>query len=42
MWLGSPSFEPKSVPYIAYTYTSSMLELIMQGMQQKLENLISM
>ena len=32
----------KSVPYIAYTYTSSMLELIMQGMQQKLENLISM
>ena len=35
--LRSPSFESSSVLYIAPTYTSSMQELIMQGMQQKLE-----
>ena len=31
------SFESSSVLYITPTYTSSMQELIMQGMQQKLE-----
>ena len=35
--LGSPSFESSSVLYITPIYTSSMQELIMQGMQQKLE-----
>ena len=34
--LRSPSFESSSVLYITYTYTSSMQELVMQGMQQKL------
>ena len=29
-----PSFEFSSMPYIAPNYTSSMQELIMQGMQQ--------
>ena len=32
-----PSFEFRSMPYIAPNYTSSMQELIMQGMQQKLD-----
>ena len=31
------SFESSSVSYITPTYTSSMQELIMQGMQHKLE-----
>ena len=35
--LRSPSFESSSVLYIIPTFTSSMLELIMQGMQQNLE-----
>ena len=35
--LRSPSFESSSVLYITLTYTSSMQELIIQGMQQKLE-----
>ena len=35
--LRSPSFESSNVFYITPTYTSSMQELIMQGMQQKLE-----
>ena len=34
--LRSPSFESSSVLYITLTYTSSMQELIIQGMQQKL------
>ena len=33
--LRSPSFESSGVLYITSTYTSSMQELIMQGMQQK-------
>ena len=33
----SPAFESSSVLYITPTYTYSMQELIMQGMQQKLE-----
>ena len=36
--LRSTSFESSSVLYIAPTYTSSMQDLIMQGMQQKLES----
>ena len=32
--LRSPSFESSSVLYITPTYTSSIQELIMQGMQQ--------
>ena len=36
--LRSPSFESSSVWYITPTYTSSMQELIMQGMQQKIES----
>ena len=35
--LRSPSFESSSVLYIIPTFTSSMLELIMQGVQQNLE-----
>ena len=35
--LRSPSFESSNVLYITPTYTSSMQELIMQRMQQKLE-----
>ena len=35
--LRSPSFEPRSVLYITSTYTSSMQDLILQGMQQKLQ-----
>ena len=31
----SPSFESSSVLYITPTYTSSMQELIMQGIQQR-------
>ena len=34
--LSSPSFESNIVLYITPTYTSSMQELIMQGLQQKL------
>ena len=37
MWTAIPSFEPSSVLYITHTYTSPMQELIMQGMQQKLQ-----
>ena len=33
-----PSFESSSVLYITPTYISSMQELIMQGMQQKLKS----
>ena len=33
----SASFESSSVLYISPTYTSSMQELVMQGIQQKLE-----
>ena len=33
--LRSPSFESSSVLHITHTYTSSMQDLIMQGMQQK-------
>ena len=40
MWTEIPSFESSSVLYITPTYTSSMQELIMQGMQQKLEKLL--
>ena len=32
-----PSFESSSVLYITHTSTSSMRELVMQGMQEKLE-----
>ena len=35
--LRSPSFESSSVLYITPTYTSSMQELIVQWVQQKLE-----
>ena len=35
--LKSPSFESSSVLYITPSYTSFMQELIMQGMQQKIE-----
>ena len=35
--LNPPSFEPSNVLYITPTYTSSKQQLIMQGMQQKLE-----
>ena len=37
MWTAIPSFEPSSVLYITHTYTSSMQELMMQEMQQKLQ-----
>ena len=36
--LKSPSFESSGVLYISPTYTSSMLNLILQGLQQKLQN----
>ena len=35
--LRSPSFESSSVLHITLTYTSSMQELVMQGMKHKLE-----
>ena len=41
MWTEIPSFElfeSSSVFYTTPTYTSSVQELIMQGMQQKLES----
>ena len=37
MWIEIPSFEFSNVLYITPTHTSSMQELIIQGMQQKLE-----
>ena len=37
MWTEIPSFESSNVLYITPTYTSPMQELIMQGMQQRLE-----
>ena len=37
MWTEIPSFESSSVLYITPTCTSSMQELIKQGMKQKLE-----
>ena len=37
MWTEIPSFESSSVLYFTPSYTSSMQELIMQGMQQTLQ-----